>query len=166
MSNKKQIRLTEQALYTIVRNVAMRVIREGFGEVEQEATYDRPQKSNELYNEWYEVEDYDGNYGKKGDYRSYELGHTYWDNMKADAKEMGYKNFEDYLWFWFDEVLPDLPWYWYNDKSYNGIPVYQHDGFVFYDLNGQVILNEYAIGDARRDLDFEHRLKSGEYWTK
>jgi len=41
------IRLTEQDLHTIVRNVAMRVIREGFGEVEQETTYNRPPKSNE-----------------------------------------------------------------------------------------------------------------------
>ena len=124
------------------------------------------QESNELYDEWYQVEDYDGNTGNPGDYRSYELGHSYVDSAIENAKESGYDSLEDYLFYWLDEVKDGLPWYWSNDNAYKGERLFTHDGFTFYDLYGQLILDEYPVADARRDQEFEEKLKRGEYWTK
>lgn len=109
---------------------------------------------NELYSEWYEEEDYNGNTGEEGMIRSYDVGMIYLSNAELEAKEYGYKDVAEYLESWFNEVRPDCPWYWTKVGSgygYNGTTIFTHDGIVCKDIYGQIMFDEYPIGDARRN---------------
>ena len=136
---KKQIiRLTESDLHHIIKESVKRVLVE----------------TNELYDEWYEEEDYDGHTGEEGMVRSYNIGTYYIDQAEEDAKENGYDDVADYLEYWFSEIQPDCPWYWTKVGSgygYNGDTIFVNDGIVCKDIYGQIMVDEYPIGDARRD---------------
>ena len=138
-SMKKQIiRLTESDLHHIIKETVKRALVE----------------TNELYDEWYEEEDYDGHTGEEGMIRSYNIGTYYIDQAEEDAKENGYDDVADYLEYWFSEIQPDCPWYWTKVGSgygYNGDTIFVNDGIVCKDIYGQIIVDEYPIGDARRD---------------
>lgn len=150
---KKIIRLTESELHKIVENSVKRILKEG----------------NELYNEWYQEEDYNGNYGQPGMIRSYNIGAYYVSNAEQDAKESGFNSLEEYLKYWVNEILPDCPWEWTkvgNGYGYNGDTLVKMDGIIVKDIYGQIMVDEYPIADARRDQDFSDRLQKGEYWIK
>ena len=93
---KQLIRLTESDLHNLVKEAVKKVLKE----------------HNELYDEWYQEEDYDGHQGQPGLIRSYDIGTVYDANVESDAKEMGFNNISDYLRYWFDEVRGETPWYW------------------------------------------------------
>jgi len=151
----KLIKLTESDLHRIVRESVARVLKE----------------SNELYDEWYDEEDYNGDTGEYGLIRSYDLGPMYTSEMEAEADGYG-MDFGDYLKYYLkyylDEVLPECPWYWSQrsrDRNYTTLA--QWDGIVVKELpSGQIVVDEYPIGDAERDADFQNRLEQGEYWMK
>jgi len=137
---KQIIRLTEGDLRNMIRETVRRIIRE----------------DNELYDEWYQEEDYDGNVGEPGMIRSYDIGTYYMDNAEKDAQENGYDNVADYLQYLFLEIQPECPWYWSKVGSgygYNGDTVFKYDGIVCKDIYGQLMFDEYPIADARRDQD-------------
>lgn len=150
---KKIIRLTETDLHRIIGESVKKILKE----------------SNELYDEWYQEEDYDGNQGEQGMIRSYDIGEYYTSNAERDAAESGFDNLEDYLQYWFDEIRQECPWYWTKVGSgygYNGTTLFRNDGIVCKDIYGQIMVDEYPIADARRNADFEERLGKGEYWMK
>lgn len=150
---KRIIRLTESDLHNVIRRSVMKVLNE----------------DNELYNEWYDEEDYDGNTGEQGMIRSYDIGTYYMDSAERDAEESGFDDVADYLQYWFDEIKPDCPWHWTKAGSgygHNGTTVFRNDGVVCKDIYGQIMVDEYPIGDARRNADFDERLNRGEYWVK
>ena len=135
---KKLIRLTESDLHRIIKESVNRIINEG----------------NELYDEWYEEEDYDGNTGTDGMIRSYDIGTYYMSNAENDAKENGFDDVAEYLEYWFDEIRQECPWYWTKIGSgygYNGDTVFKNDGIVCKDIFGQIMIDEYPIGDPRRN---------------
>ena len=153
---KKIIRLTESDLKKIVSGSVMRIISE-------------MNEGNGLYDEWYDQEDYNGQTGEPGMVKSYEIGHYYMGQAENDAREAGYDNVSDYLQYWFSKIQPECPWYCTKVNGgygYNGTTVFRNDGVVCKDISGQIIIDEYPIGDARRNADFEERLNKGEYWTK
>lgn len=133
---------------------------------EQKKYGSKVNESNELYDEWYEVEDYAGNTGSEGMYRSYDIGTYYTGTAEEDAKESGFDSLEEYLQYWFEEVKNELPWYWSDDKAYKGETIFMNDGVVCTDLYGQILFSEYQVADARRDQAFQNKLEKGEYWTK
>lgn len=127
----KRIQLTENDLRYIVSNCVRKVIRE-----------------NELYDEWYEQEDYDGHTGEPGMVKSYDIGTYYIDRAENDAKECGYDEVDDYLKFWFSEIQPECPWYWQKIGSgygFNGTTIFRLGGIVCKDIYGQIMVDEYHI---------------------
>ena len=132
---KKVIRLTEGDLHRIINESVNRILRE----------------SNELYDEWYDEEDYDGNVGEPGLIKSYEIGDYYTCQAEQDAEEYGMP-LEDYLLYWFDEIKSDCPWYWTEKSSGYYKTLAQQDGVVIKELPGdQIVIDEYPIGDGERD---------------
>lgn len=140
---KQIIRLTESDLH--------KMINESVRSILSKRTL---KESNELYDEWYEQEDYDGNVGEEGMVRSYDIGTYYMGSAEEDAKECGYDDVAEYLEYWFSEIQPECPWYWTKVGSgygYNGRTVFKHDGIVCKDIYGQIMIDEYPIADPRRD---------------
>ena len=148
---KQIIRLTESDLRKIVKESVERILKE----------------HNELYDEWYQEEDYDGHQGQPGLIRSYDIGTVYDANVESDAKEMGFNNISDYLRYWFDEVRGETPWYWTQKSGGFKNTLFREDGVVCQVLpGGQIVIDEYAPGEAEYENDFNNRLTQGEFWTK
>jgi hypothetical protein len=127
---KKLIRLTESDLHNIVSNVVKKSINE----------------TNELYQEWYDEEDYDGNTGQMGFIRTYNIGTYYVSNAEEDAKECGYEGLNDYLSFWFNEIKQDCPWYWTQvgrGYGFYGTTLFQEGNVRFKEIYGQIMVDEY-----------------------
>ena len=139
----KQVRLTESELKQVVKEAAMKVLSETLNEV------------NELYQEWYDQEDYNGNVGEEGMIRSYDIGTYYIGQAEEDAAENGYDDVAEYLEYWFNEIQHDCPWYWQRiggGYGYNGTTIFKNDGIVCKDIYGQIMVDEYPIGDSRRNF--------------
>jgi hypothetical protein len=134
---RKLIRLTESDLHKIVKESVKKLF-----------------EMNELYSEWYDEEDYNGQTGEEGMIRSYDIG-TYYDSQaEEDAKENGFKDLASYLEYYFNEIQAECPWYWTRVGSgygYNGKTIFKNDGIVCKNIYGQIMFDEYPIGDARRN---------------
>ena len=146
---KKQLRLNENELKTFLRESVKRTLAS-------------LREMNELYQEWYNEEDYNGNVGEEGMVRSYDIGGYYIGQAEQDAMENGYDDVAEYLEYWFDEIQAECPWYWQkvgNGYGYNGTTIFQNDGIVCKDIYGQIIIDEYPIGDARRNVQNESKGK-------
>lgn len=105
-------------------------------------------ESNELYDEWYQQEDYNGQYGEPGMIKSYDIGTYYISQAEQDAQECGYDNVEDYLKYWFDEIQQECPWYWTkigDGYGYNGTTIFKNGGIVCKNIFDQIIVDEYPI---------------------
>ena len=153
--SKKSINITESELLNIVSESVKRSIAKRLNE------------SNELYDEWYEEEDYDGKTGEPGLIRSYDIGTYYTNQAEEDAEENGFNSLEEYLLHWFNEIKTDCPWYWTQKSGGNYKTLAQEDGVVIKELPGdQIVVDEYPIADAERDRAFQNKLEQGEYWTK
>ena len=139
----KQIKLSESELKDFLRESVIKSLRE----------------MNELYQDWYNEEDYDGNVGEEGMIRSYNIGHYYLSQAEQDAKENGYgDDVAGYLKYWFGEIQSDCPWYWQKVGSgygYNGTTIFKIGGVVCKDIYGQIMVDEYPIGDSRRNFQYE-----------
>jgi hypothetical protein len=141
----KQIKLSESELKDFLRESVIKSLRS-------------LREMNELYQEWYDEEDYDGNVGEEGMIRSYDIGTYYVGQAEEDARENGYDDVADYLEYWFSEIQSECPWYWQKVGSgygYNGTTIFKNDGIVCKDIYGQIMVDEYPIGDARRDVQYE-----------
>ena len=141
--SKKPMKVTEAELKQVVKEAAMKVLSETLNEV------------NELYQEWYDQEDYNGNVGEEGMIRSYDIGAYYIGQAEEDAAENGYDDVAEYLEYWFNEIQHDCPWYWQRIGSgygYNGTTIFKNDGIVCKDIYGQIMVDEYPIGDGRRNF--------------
>ena len=149
------MRMTESDLLGIIEESVKRAVNRRLNE------------SNELYDdEYYGQEDYDGNTGKPGLIKSYDIGMAYTPNMEADAEENG-MSFDDYLQYYIEEILPDCPWYWVQKSNGPYKTLAQWDGIVVKELPGdQIVVDEYPIADAERDRAFQNKLEQGEYWMK
>ena len=126
--NKKIIRLTESDLHNIINRSIKKIIKENM--------------NDEFYNE----EDYDGNVGRKGMVKSYDIGYYTVDQAKQDAQENGYDNLSDYLKFWFNEIQQECPWTWEklgNGYGFNGKTIFDENGVRCKDIFGQIIIDEY-----------------------
>ena len=141
-SKKGEIRLSEAELKGILHEGVARALR-------------NIMEMNELYSDWYDEEDYSGNIGEEGMVRSYDIGTYYVDQAEEDAMENGYgDDVAGYLEYWFSEIQSDCPWYWQKVGSgygYNGKTIFSNDGIVCKDIFGQIMVDEYPIGDARRN---------------
>ena len=145
----KQIKLSESELKDFLRESVIKSLRS-------------LREMNELYQDWYDEEDYDGNVGEEGMIRSYDIGTYYVGQAEEDARENGYDDVADYLEYWFSEIQSECPWYWQKVGSgygYNGTTIFKNDGIVCKDIYGQIMVDEYPIGDARRDVQYESRKK-------
>ena len=156
-----KIKLTESQFHTIIRESAKRIINEVSTDT------DAP---NELYDEWYEQEDYNGNTGEPGMIKSYEIGTYYMSQAEEDARECGYDNVEDYLEYWFSEIQPECPWYWTKTGGgygYNGTTIFKNDGVVCKNIFDQIMIDEYPIADPHRDVkeSVYKPLTEGEKWV-
>ena len=148
---KQVIRLTESDLHRVVKESVQKILREMSG----------------IYDEWYGEEDYDGNVGQEGLIRSYDIGTVYDSNVEQEAKEMGFNNIGDYLKYWFDEVKEDTPWYWTQKSGGFKNTIFREGGVVCQLLpGGQIVIDEYAPGEAESGEDFQNRLTQGEFWSK
>ena len=148
---KKLIRLTEQDLHRIVKESVICIIKEA-------SSFD---------DEWYSEEDYDGKIGRPGLMRSYEIGHVYDSNVEKEAQKSGYDNMADYLRYWFGEVKSETLWYWTQKYGGNKDVIFREGGVVCHSLpGGQIVIDEYAPGEAEYEHDFNNRLNRGEYWQK
>lgn len=134
---RKLIRLTESDLHKIVKESVKKLL-----------------EMNELYSEWYDEEDYNGQVGEEGMIRSYDIG-TYYDSQaEEDAKENGFKDLASYLEYYFNKIQAECPWYWTKVGSgygYNGETIFKNDGIVCKNIYGQIMFDEYPMGDARRN---------------
>jgi hypothetical protein len=148
---KKLIRLTEADLHNIIRESVDRILKEA-------SSFD---------DEWYGQEDYDGNTGRPGLMKSYDIGHVYDSNVEQEAKEAGYDNIADYLKYWFSETQQDTPWYWTQKYGRPEGVIFREGGIVCHTLpGGQIVIDEFAPGEAEYERDFNNRLGQGEYWQK
>lgn len=144
---KKIIRLTENDLHNIIKKSVNRILREELG------TY------NGVNDEWYAEEDYDGNVGEEGMIRSYDIGTYYVGQAEQDAQENGYDDVAEYLQYWFDEIKNECPWRWTKigrGYGYNGSTIFREGGIVCKDIYGQIMVDEYPIGQAKYDIVFIH----------
>lgn len=99
----------------------------------------------DAYNEWYQEEDYDGNTGKEGMVRSYDIGGYYMHNAENDAKECGFDDVAKYLHYWFNEIKPECPWYWQKLGSgygFHGKTIFQDGGLVCKEIYDQIMFDE------------------------
>jgi len=120
--------------------------------------------NNNLYDEWYQEEDCDGNSGEPGMIKSYNIGTYYLDQAIQDAYENGYDDEKDYLKFYFDEILPDTPWNWIkvnNNFLLYGNTIFNENNLICKEIAGQIYLYE-DIDNS----DFYNRLQSGEFYMK
>lgn len=186
---KKLIRITEQDLRNMVNFSVNHILRERkrlVREGEDDRWYDiqetDPLEGDELmlndsqdneYNgvndEWYAEEDYDGNVGEEGMIRSYDIGTYYVGQAEQDAQESGYDDVAEYLQYWFDEIKNECPWRWTKigrGYGYNGTTIFREGGVVCKDIYGQIMVDEYPIGQAEYNEDFNNRLNGGEYYAK
>lgn len=120
--------------------------------------------SNNLYDEWYQEEDYNGNIGEPGLIKSYDIGTYYTGQAEQDAQENGYDNMVDYLKFWFDEIKTECPWYWTklnNNYKMQGNILFEENNVICIDFCDQILIYE-DIDNS----DFYNRLQSGEFYMK
>jgi len=170
---KQQLyRITEQDLQRMIKESVNRILSDRkkiFEGSEMILSGDDSQEYHGVNDEWYQEEDYDGNVGSEGMVRSYDIGAYYLSNAEQDAEDSGFDNVEDYLKYWFSEIKDECPWYWQKIGSgygYNGSTIFREGGVVCKDIADQIIIDEYPIGAAERNADFENRLNNGEYWMK
>lgn len=125
----KKIRLTESQLHRIIKESVRNILKE-----------------NECV-DFYSEEDEFGNVGEPGMVKSYDIGYYGVDNAELDAKECGYENLQDYLKYWWGEVSDDTPFRWQKLGSgygYHGEELLRLGNFVFKDIYGQLMIDEYA----------------------
>lgn len=125
----KKIRLTESQFNKLIRESVRNILKE-----------------NECM-DFYSEEDEFGNVGEPGMVKSYDIGYYSVDNAMLDAKECGYENLQDYLKFWWNEVSDDIPFTWQKLGSgygYHGTTLLRLRNFVFKDIYGQLMIDEYA----------------------
>lgn len=118
--------------------------------------------------EWYQEEDYDGHVGSEGMIRSYDIGGYYMSNAENDAKESGFNDVVEYLKYWFNEIKQECPWYWTkigNGYGYHGNTLFREGGVVCKEIADQIMFDEYPIGQAEYDEDFNNRLNRGEFYA-
>lgn len=145
------IRMTESDLMSFLNESVRKAVNKRLNE------------SNELYDEWYDEEDYDGNVGEPGLIKSYDIGSYYTSQAEQDAEENG-MSLEDYLLYWFDEIKQECPWYWTQKSGGYYKTLAQQDGVVIKELPGdQIVIDEYPIGDAGRDEAMDNRMPPGDY---
>ena len=158
---KKIIRLTEQDLHNIINESVKRILKEQDDwdahlqqdddipdDINVQFEDDDNIQGNNLYQEWYDEEDYDGKTGEPGMVRSYDIGTYYMSNAEEDAKESGYDNVAEYLSYWFNEIKPECPWYWQKIGSgygYNGTTIFKEGGLVCKDICDQIMFDEYLM---------------------
>lgn len=146
----KRIRMTEHELRNIIAESVKRVILEAQEE------------------DWYAEEDYDGNTGKPGMVRSYEVGYISEENAESEAEENG-MSMEDYLKEWFFEIQSECPWYWEKLGSgygYQGDTIFCENGVTCKCIYGQIMFDEEPPQVAAYNRDFENRLNQGEFYVK
>lgn len=120
--------------------------------------------NNNLYDEWYQEEDYNGNIGEPGLIKSYDIGTYYTGQAEQDAQENGYDNMVDYLKFWFDEIKTECPWYWTkvnNNYKMQGNILFEENNVICIDFCDQILIYE-DIDNS----DFYNRLQSGQFYMK
>lgn len=110
-------------------------------------------EDNGALNPFYEEEDFDGNTGKKGQVRSYEIGMQNTQQWEEDAKEQG-ATIEEYIERWFDEVNDGtLPFTWQTlggGYGFNGETLCTFKNqitggrVVAKDIYGQLMIDEYC----------------------
>lgn len=159
---RKIIKLTEQDLHNIINESVIRILKESdewdaflqqdddipdnveFDDNEDIADTD----GNDLYQEWYDQEDYNGKTGEPGMIRSYDIGTYYMSQAEEDAKESGYDDVADYLSYWFNEIKNECPWYWQKigpGYGYNGNTIFKEGGLVCKDICDQIMFDEYLL---------------------
>ena len=125
----KKIRLTEAQFNKLIRESVRNILKE-----------------NECM-DFYSEEDEFGNVGEPGMVKSYDIGYYSVYNAMLDAKECGYENLQDYLKFWWNEVSDDIPFTWQKLGSgygYHGTTLLRLGNFVFKDIYGQLMIDEYT----------------------
>lgn len=151
LGESRVIRMTESDLMSFLNESVRKAVNKRLNE------------SNELYDEWYDEEDYDGNVGEPGLIKSYDIGSYYTSQAEQDAEENG-MSLEDYLLYWFDEIKQECPWYWTQKSGGYYKTLAQQDGVVIKELPGdQIVIDEYPIGDAGRDEAMDNRMPPGDY---
>lgn len=91
---------------------------------------------------FYNEEDSNGNYGKPGQMKSYDIGYYTIDNVEADAEENG-MSVEEYIVYWFNETYPH-EFTWEDRKGgygFNGDTIATDGNIVFKDIYGQLIVD-------------------------
>ena len=166
---KQIIRLTESDLHRIVKESVQRILKEQEWDTHLQQDDDEPTSFEYLDtdDEWYSEEDYNGHQGQPGLIRSYDIGTVYDSNVEQEAKEMGFSNIADYLKYWFDEVKAETPWHWTQKSGGFKNTIFSEGGVVCQLLpGGQIVIDEYAPGEAAYENNFNDRLTKGEFWMK
>ena len=114
--------------------------------------------------DFYAEEDSEGNTGKPGMVKSYDIGMVTIDNVQHEADELE-MSLEDYLQKWWDEVGYECPWTWQelgHGYGYEGDQILRIGDVVFKDIYGQLMVDEYEPGRAAYKEDFVERLKKAQ----
>lgn len=129
---KRKVRLTESDLHKIIRKSVKRVLKESL-------------EQNEL-DEFYSEEDDNGNQGKEGQVKSYDVGYLNITNLEDEAEEEG-MSLEDYLKYWWREISVEyVPFTWETLGSgygFHGKTITKVGNVVFKEIYGQVMVDEY-----------------------
>lgn len=123
-------------------------------------------KLNESDNSaFYAETDSEGNTGKPGMVRSYDIGwNNSVENWEHEAEEKG-MSFEDYLQEWWYEAGQECPWTWQelgHGYGYEGDEIFRVEDVVFKDIYGQLMVDEYEPGRAAYKEDFVDRLRKAQ----
>ena len=113
---------------------------------------------------FYSEEDSEGNTGRPGMVKSYEVGMDSISNMEKEAEEEG-MSLEDFLKTWWDEVSGEIPFTWQEMKGgygYNGKTILKLGDVVFKDIYGQLMVDEYEPGRTEYEDDFNSRVKDAQ----
>ena len=113
---------------------------------------------------FYEEEDYEGNKGKPGMVKSYDIGMEYVDNLEKEAEEQD-MSLEEYLRAWWDEVGNECPWTWSelgHGYGYDGDMILRIGDVVFKDIYGQLMVDEYEPGAPAYKEDFVERVRKAQ----
>lgn len=107
------------------------------------------------HNSFYSEEDYDGNTGKPGMVRSYDIG---WNNSVSSFQQSAQEEnmtLEQFLEYWWNEVSNGTPWTWQKLGSgygFHGDTILQLGNVRFKDIHGQLMIDE---SEPKADIQTE-----------
>lgn len=128
----------------IIRNEIAKRLRVT-NEVTRKAALRLVNEVNSAREDFYSEEDYNGNFGKDGQVKSYDIGYYSISQAEEDAEENGYDDVGEYLKYWFNEIQSECPFTWQtlgNGYGFHGTTLFTDGNVVGKLIYDQIMIDE------------------------